>query len=206
MHDLDDGTHRDPQRRAALAKGQNPFAIVLCCSDSRVPPELVFDTDLGDLFVVRIAGNSTDDVAFGSIEYAVEHLGTKLILVMGHTKCGAVKAAVDTAHAGASAPALSENLAAVIEPILVSVRETTDQAGDAYKNALIRNVQRTVAALRTSDPTVARLVAAHGVQVLGGVYDLETGQVNFVPDASERESAARSTTTVGAEAAKAEPH
>src|SRR5688572_28409492 len=84
--------HLGAVRRTTLAKGQNPIAIVLCCSDSRVPPEYVFDQGLGDLFVVRVAGNVADEVALGSIEYAAEHLGTPLLLVLGHEACGAVKA------------------------------------------------------------------------------------------------------------------
>ncbi|MDZ4754649.1 MAG: carbonic anhydrase, partial [Phycisphaerae bacterium] len=185
VRDIDDITRRDITRRSALAAGERPFAIVLCGSDSRVPPELVFDTDLGDLFVVRIVGNFADDITVGSIEYAVEHLGAKLIVVMGH-RCGAVNAAVKTARIGRSASDLPGHFGAVIAPLMTSARETAAQPGDPSRNLLVRSVQRTVLALRTSDPTIGRFVASQGVRVVGAVYDLETGAVDFVQDAYER--------------------
>src|SRR6201993_2222209 len=104
------------KRRAELAKSQHPFAIILSCSDSRVPPEIVFDEGLGDLFVLRVAGNVINDESLGSIEYAVDHLAVRLIVVLGHQRCGAVKAAKDTIGAKGKAPGHIESLVTAIKP------------------------------------------------------------------------------------------
>ncbi len=182
VHDIDDQTKRDPSRRGKLASGQAPFAIILSCADSRVPPELVFDQELGDLFVVRVAGNTADDTVLGSIEYAVDHLGTKLILVMGHTSCGAVKAAVDTASAGKGSDALPGHLPAVVAPIMPAVAETATASGDRVRAAVMRNVQMTVESLRASGPSIKGGVEHGGLRVVGAVYDLATGEVDFLPE------------------------
>jgi carbonic anhydrase len=195
-HDLDNTTPRDTARRPQLAAGQRPFAIILSCADSRVPPELVFDQELGDLFVVRVAGNIADDACLGSIEYAVDHLGAKLIVVLGHTKCGAVKAAVDTAGAGKQADTLPGHLPAVVTPIMPAVAETSSMRGDSVKLAVIRNVQRTVRALQQCGPVIAGAVSEKGVRVMGAVYDLESGDVDLVPELSSE--ATPTTQTVGA--------
>jgi carbonic anhydrase len=184
VHDIDHVTTRDIGRRGELASGQAPFAIVLSCADSRVPPELVFDQELGDLFVLRVAGNTADDAILGSIEYAVDHLGTKLILVMGHTACGAVKAAVDTAASGKGADSLPGHLPAVVAPIMPAVAETRKDAGDPVRLAVMRHVQRTVASLRTSGPSISGGVEAGGLRVVGAIYDLATGEVDFLPELS----------------------
>lgn len=135
----DKATHerQHADRRAEVAKGQKPFAIVVCCSDSRVSPEIVFDQGLGDLFVVRTAGNVVDDVGLGSIEYAVEHLGTRLVVVVGHTECGAVSAAV-------SGGEVHGHLRAVVEAIKPAVEKVKGQAGDPVDNAVRANVRETV--------------------------------------------------------------
>src|SRR5512133_15490 len=104
------------ERRTELAKTQHPFAAIVSCSDSRVPPEIVFDQGLGDLFVVRVAGNVINDEGMGSIEYTVDHLGTRLILVLGHQSCGAVKAARETIAARSKAPGHIQSLVAAIQP------------------------------------------------------------------------------------------
>lgn len=183
-HNMDDLTKRDVQRRAELAEGQHPFAIILSCADSRVPPELVFDQELGDLFVVRVAGNTADDASLGSIEYAVDHLGSKLIVVMGHSKCGAVKAAVDTSSAGKQASDLPGHLPAVVSSIMPAVSETKSAQGDPVRAAVIRNVQRTVLALQKCGPILAEAVSNKGVRVVGAIYDLETGEVDLLPELS----------------------
>src|SRR6476620_9611466 len=117
------------ERRHALTKEQKPFAVVVSCSDSRVPPELVFDVSLGDIFVVRTAGEVVDDVVVGSIEYALEHLGTRLIVVLGHQRCGAVSAAVSGATETGDIPD-------VLKAILPAVEETKNQPGDRIDNAV----------------------------------------------------------------------
>src|SRR5438046_3516734 len=104
------------KRRAELTKSQHPFATIVSCSDSRVPPEIVFDEGLGDLFVVRVAGNVINDESLGSIEYSVDHLGVRLVLVLGHQSCGAVKAARETVGAKGKAPGHIESLVTAIRP------------------------------------------------------------------------------------------
>jgi carbonic anhydrase len=171
---------QDKERRDELAKGQHPFAVIVGCSDSRVPPELVFDQGLGDLFVVRVAGNVVDDASLGSIEYAVEHLGANLIIVLGHERCGAVKAALDggalPGHIGAIGAALSPAIAAA-----------NAEPGDDPLDAAVRaNVRRIVRELRESEPLLAHAVHEGEVEVLGARYDLDTGEVEFFPEAADR--------------------
>jgi carbonic anhydrase len=161
------------ERRAEVAKGQKPFAIVVGCSDSRVGPEVVFDQGLGDLFVVRTAGNVVDDVALGSIEYAVEHLGAPVILVLGHTRCGAVAAAV----AGGEAHG---HVGSVVEKIKPAVEETKGKEGDAVDNAVHTNVRNVVSQLRGAGPILSGMVNSGKLRVVGGCYDLDTGRVKML--------------------------
>jgi carbonic anhydrase len=133
-------------RRAELTKSQHPFAVVIGCADSRVPPEIVFDQGLGDLLVNRVAGNVIDDHSLGSTEYAVDHLGTRLIVVLGHQSCGAVKAAKETIAAKGKAPGHIESLVTAIKP---AVEETVKDDLDATIKANVNNVVR---ALRSSRP------------------------------------------------------
>jgi carbonic anhydrase len=161
------------ERRAEVAKGQKPYAIVVGCSDSRVGPEVVFDQGLGDLFVVRTAGNVVDDVALGSIEYAAEHFGVPVILVLGHTRCGAVSAAV----AGGEAHG---HVGSVVEKIKPAVEETKGKEGDAVDNAVRANVRNVVNQLRSAGPILSGLVKAGKLRVVGGCYDLDTGRVGMV--------------------------
>jgi carbonic anhydrase len=128
-------------RRAETAKEQHPFAIVVACADSRSAPEIIFDQTIGDLFVIRTAGNLVDDYALGSIEYAVEHLGTRLIVVLGHQRCGAVMAA----KAGGSAPGHIDSLVRDIQP---AVAASKGQAGDALTNAIHENDAAVAAKIR----------------------------------------------------------
>src|SRR6266403_2974217 len=132
------------KRRAELTKSQHPFAIIVSCSDSRVPPEIVFDQGLGDLFVVRVAGNVINDEGLGSVEYTVDHLGTRLILVLGHQSCGAVKAARETIAAKGKAPGHIESLVTAIKPAV----EAT--AKDDLETTVKANVKNVVKALRSS--------------------------------------------------------
>jgi carbonic anhydrase len=161
------------ERRAEVAKGQKPFAIVVGCSDSRVGPEVVFDQGLGDLFVVRTAGNVVDDVALGSIEYAAEHFGVPVIYVLGHTRCGAVAAAV----AGGEAPG---HVGSIVEKIKPAVEETKGEKGDAVDNAVRANVRNVVNQLRGAGPILSGLVKSGKLRVVGGCYDLETGRVQML--------------------------
>src|SRR5437870_948307 len=162
------------ERRSELTKSQHPFAVIVSCSDSRVPPEIVFDQGLGDLFVVRVAGNVIDDHGLGSIEYAVDHLGARLIVVLGHQSCGAVKAAKETIAAKSKAPGHIQSLVTAIQP---AVEATAKSDLGATVEANVKNV---VQALRTSTPILKPKVDSGEVQVIGGYYSLDTGAVTFL--------------------------
>jgi carbonic anhydrase len=164
------------ERRAELAKDQHPFATIVSCSDSRVPPEIVFDQGLGDLFICRVAGNVINDENLGSIEYAVDHLGTRLILVLGHQRCGAVQAAKETIAAKGKAPGHIESLVTAIKP---AVEATAKDDLDATIKA---NVKHVVQALRLSTPILKAKVDSGQVQVIGGYYSLDTGAVTFLDE------------------------
>lgn len=157
-------------RRYQLAEdGQKPFAIILSCSDSRVPAEIVFDCGLGDLFVVRVAGNIVAPSLLGSIEFAAQSFGTALCLVLGHTNCGAVSAAFD-AHKKGIFPE-SENILKIISGI-------TPAVSDSIKETTIQNVKNSIAAIRNSK-IVADLETQGKLTLSGGVYDLHTGVVDI---------------------------
>ena len=160
-------------RRTEVAKGQEPFAIILSCADSRVGPEVVFDQGLGDLFVVRVAGNIVDNVGLGSIEYAAEHLHTPLLVVLGHEKCGAVAAAVGGGHA----PGHIHSIVKALEPAVASAKAL---GGDAVDNAVRANVQRVAKQLNQAGPILSELVKAGKLKVVGARYDLDTGLVELV--------------------------
>src|SRR5881396_1032789 len=164
------------ERRAELTKDQHPFAVIVSCSDSRVPPEIVFDQGLGDLFIVRVAGNVINDEGLGSIEYSVDHLGTRLILVLGHQSCGAVKAARETIAAKGKAPGHIESLVTAIKP---AVEATAKDDLDATIKANVKNV---VQALRSSTPILKAEVDSGKIQVIGGYYSLDTGAVTFLDE------------------------
>jgi carbonic anhydrase len=174
-----DGKSEEPhgaalvERRHTLAKDQKPFAVILSCSDSRVPPELVFDATLGDLFVVRTAGEVVDAVALGSIEYAVEHLGTRLIVVMGHQRCGAVSAAV-------SGAAETGDIPNVLKPIAPAVEETKGQPGDAIDNAVRANARDIAKRLESAGPIIAPLVKTGELKIVAAYYSLDTGRVELL--------------------------
>jgi len=161
-------------RRAAVAKSQHPFAIVLGCADSRVPPEVVFDQGLGDLFVVRVAGNIAEPATVASIEYAAEHLGVGLVVVLGHSRCGAVQAAVD----GGEAPGHIGTLVTAISPPL---EQTRDQPGDRVENVVAANARLVAEQLRTSDPILSHLVRDGKLRVVAARYDLDSGKVEVLP-------------------------
>ena len=160
-------------RRKELESGQHPFAVILGCADSRVPPELLFDQGLGDLFVIRVAGNVVDDAILGSIEYAVEHLGTKLIVVLGHEKCGAVSATVEAG----SPPG---HLKALVDAIQPSVDATRNDPGDRIHNCVLANARRVAGQVRDSEPILKEHVAGRKVKVVAAVYALDTGKVTLL--------------------------
>jgi carbonic anhydrase len=162
------------KRRAELTKSQHPFAIILSCSDSRVPPEIVFDEGLGDLFIVRVAGNVLNDEGLGSIEYAIDILGARLIVVLGHQSCGAVDAAMKTIAAKGKAPGHIQSLVTAIKPVVNSTPK-----GD-LDTMIKANVKHVVDSLRSSTPILKAKVDSGDVQVIGGYYTLDTGAVTFL--------------------------
>lgn len=185
--------HQDMATVEALKAGQKPFAIIVSCSDSRVTPELVFDQGLGDLFSIRTAGNVMSDYEEGSIEYAAEHLGTKLIVVMGHQGCGAVKAFLDYAedrdnernHHGNGANEHSEiagHIKAIVDKMASEEEENEVLAeeGEHYEKAVIANVINGVKQLRKSDPILAKMYKEGKVNIVGAVYRIDNGKVEFL--------------------------
>jgi carbonic anhydrase len=168
--------HQDPDRRTSLATSQHPFAVVLGCADSRTSPEILFDQGLGDLFVVREAGNVLDDHTLGSIEYAAEHLHSPLIVVLGHERCGAVAAARDTVAANGHAEGHIDSLVEALRP---AVAATAGQDADATCKANVRNV---VQALKNSEPLLRHMLEKGEVEVVGAYYDLDTGLVTFLAE------------------------
>lgn len=172
---------RSPTDFRALADAQYPEAVIVACSDSRVPPELLFDTGVGDLFVIRVAGNVVNGAGVpvkGSIEYAIAELHVPLIVVLGHTSCGAVKAAVKHLHDKDSLPGSIDGLVELIKP---AARKAKGETGDVYDNTVRENVKAGVQKLKTLDPIIAPEVKAGKVKVVGGVYDLKTGKVELLP-------------------------
>lgn len=178
-----DGTAAHPRqdagrRAATLTEGQHPHAVVLSCSDSRVPPELLFDQGVGDLFVIRVAGNVAGSDEMGSVEYGVEHLHAPVVVVLGHTACGAVTAAAD----GKPLPGHIGPLVAPIRPAVEDARkEHPGLAGAGLVAAAVRcNVYQQVRTLLTESEAVREAVHAGHARVVGAVYDLSTGAVEFL--------------------------
>jgi len=163
--------------RQAMTAGQTPRAIILGCADSRVPPELIFDQNRGELFVVRVAGNFVTEDGLASIEYAVKVLGTRLIMVLGHSKCGAVDATIKYVKEGAQLPGHLPQLVAAIKPAVLSVR---GKPGDLLENAIEANATYNAGKLANAEPIVAPAVQAKQVKVVGAVYDLKTGRVDVL--------------------------
>lgn len=162
--------------RATLALGQNPYAAVLGCADSRVTPEFVFDSSLGDVFAVRVAGNVLTDAGQASLEYATAVLKTPLVVVLGHDACGAIDAAIKVAKTGEPLPGRLPDL---MEDLRPAVEEAKSKPGDLLENAIQANVRRMVEKLKAGS-VVAPLVAQKKVAVVGAIYRLKTGRVDFV--------------------------
>jgi carbonic anhydrase len=165
-------------RRLEIAKGQTPFAVLVSCSDSRVGPEQLFGRGLGELFIVRNAGNTAASTqSMGSIEYAVAELGVPLVVVLGHERCGAVVAAASVVAQNTSFPG---SIGRMVEPIIPAVLASRGQPGDMVENAVRQNVRMVVKQLRTSsEPMLLDPYKAGRLKVVGAYYDLDTGAVDF---------------------------
>ena len=170
--------HQDGKRRTELATGQKPFAVIIGCADSRTAPEIIFDEGLGDLFVIRVAGNIVDDAVLGSVEFAVAKLGARLIVVLGHEKCGAVSAAVDAVK-GASAP--PGHIGAIVDPIKPAAASVHGKDGDEVDNAVRARVHAIVERLKTASPVLSPLLQSGELSLVGARYDLDDGKVQQVP-------------------------
>ena len=167
--------HETAERQRELASSQSPHAEILSCADSRVPPELIFDQGLGDLFIIRVAGNVVSDTELGSLEYGAEHLHVPLLVVLGHQHCGAVTAAVEGGEA-------EGHIAALVNLLRPAVEKTQGMPGDHVENAVKANVEMVVKQLRASTPILAKLVSEGKLKVVGAVYSLDTGKVTWLPD------------------------
>ncbi|MEH2001926.1 MAG: carbonic anhydrase [Nostoc sp.] len=183
LQKLMEGNHRfvnhQPQypdqtalRLQEVAQAQHPFATILSCADSRVPAEIVFDQGIGDIFDVRIAGNIATHEAIGSIEYAVVLLGSPLLMVMGHERCGAVTAAVQN-------ESLLGDISTFVKAIKPAVEKVKNQPGDAVENAVVANVQYQIERLKRS-PLLTEQVRSGKLKIVGGRYDLDTGRVTII--------------------------
>jgi carbonic anhydrase len=170
------------ERRAQLAKQQAPHAIILGCSDSRVPAEIIFDQGLGDLFVIRVAGNIVAPSQVGSVEYAAEQFGTRLVVVLGHTQCGAILATLDELQRPAESQ--SPNLRSIVDRVRPSVATLLDTELRHDRDALVShavraNVRTSVDHLRHGSAVLEQHMARDGLLVVGAEYNLETGRVDF---------------------------
>jgi carbonic anhydrase len=164
-----------PARIEELAGGQAPFAVIVACSDSRTPPGALFNRGLGDLFIVRVAGNTVDTTGLGSIEYGVGVLGAPLVVVLGHTHCGAVDAAVKAVRDHAKYPGA---IGSVVAPIIPAVKSLKGSE-DIERRAVRANVVRTVARLKKAKPILTKGIAEGRVKVIGAIYDIDSGRVDF---------------------------
>jgi carbonic anhydrase len=160
-------------RLQEVAQGQHPFAVILGCADSRVPPEILFDRGLGDLFVVRVAGNSLNDSTLASIEYAVRNLAVPLVMVLGHERCGAVTAVLEKQE-------LPGHLSQFAAAILPAIEASAQEEGDRLDNAVRANIRFVTAQLRASTPVLAERVEAKQIKIVGARYDLDTGRAEVI--------------------------
>ena len=169
------------QRREDVAKAQNPYAVVIACSDSRVPPEYIFDAGVGDIFVIRNAGNLLDDVTFGSIEYAALMLKTPLLIVLGHTNCGAISSTIKafqnpeefgTSHI--------DNIIGRLLPAVISVKEQTDDLHKWHELTVTKNIENVAWQIQKNSPEIAKLVAEGKFKIARAVYDTVHGKVDLV--------------------------
>lgn len=169
--------HDFKHERKTLAGGQNPYAAILSCADSRIAPEYAFDSGRGDLFVCRVAGNFANEETIASLEYSVAVLGVPLMLVLGHDSCGAVDAAIKSLKDGTTLPGHLPSLVAGIAP---AVKAVSQQAGDTLAKAIRQNVIDTVAKLSSATPILSAAVEQKKLKVVGGVYRLRDGKVDTI--------------------------
>ncbi len=170
--------NQDATRRTTTAKGQKPFATIVGCVDSRVGPEVVFDRGIGDLLVVRTAGHVIDDVAIGSIEFGAAELGIPLVLVLGHQKCGAVNATIESIETNTPAPDQIVSIVEHIKPAVEAVKASGQEPSNLLDAVVRENTKLTVAALKAA-PLLGELEAAGKVRIIGGYYSLDSGMVEF---------------------------
>ena len=184
LADTPSGSILGKDRRLEIARGQSPIAVLVSCSDSRVPPELLFGRGLGELFIVRNAGNTVDSTALGSIEYAVAELGVPLIVVMGHERCGAVDAAVSVVEKNATFPGAIGQMIEPIIPAVLKARAGMPAASRGDMEALLdasvrENVRRTVQRLKISEALLVEPLRQKKLMIVGARYDLDDGSVEF---------------------------
>ncbi len=167
-------THPDSslERRHELIKGQHPYAVIIGCADSRVPPELLFDAGFGDLFVIREAGNVVDDIVIGSVEYAVEHLGVKLVVVLGHESCGAVTAAVSHTR--------EAHITSIMKAIQPAVNASRKLPGDPVHNCVLANARHVASQIRHAKPILSKANDHGDIKVVAAIYDIESGKVSLL--------------------------
>lgn len=167
--------HQSLERRSELVSGQHPFAVILGCSDSRIPPELIFDQGLGDVFVIRTAGEVVDNASLASIEYAVEHLGVPLVMVLGHDSCGAVTAAVQGGEA-------EGHLGSLMDFILPAVEQAREagEGSDLLNSSIDNNIFNIVKELQESQPVLSEKVKAGELMILGAHYHLDSGEIEIL--------------------------
>jgi carbonic anhydrase len=165
--------NQSDERRDSLIDGQSPYAIILGCSDSRVPPEIIFDQGLGDLFIIRVAGNVIDDIVLASIEYAAEHLHSPILMVLGHTNCGAVAAALQDDE-------LDGHLPSIAQAIEEAVEAAMDAEGDTLDMTIRAHARITARHLADSEPILKELVDHGSLKVVAAYYDLDTGIVEIL--------------------------
>lgn len=187
---MSSGDRSDAASRNALAKSQKPYAIILSCSDSRVPPEVIFDKGLGEIFVVRVAGNIPDPVVLGSIEYAAEHLGSPLVMVLGHERCGAVKATIDAKGKSTG----SANLDALVKGVAPAVKQAArdceackgekncaEKKNDDFVECVVDgNAKRVTSKLTKQSKILSHLVAEGKLKIVTAKYDLDDGVVRLL--------------------------
>ena len=169
--------HDFRSERVALVGGQNPYAGILICADSRIAPEYAFDSARGDLFVCRVAGNFANDDTVASLEYAVAILNTPLILVLGHDSCGAVSATIKSLKDDTMLPG---HLPSLVSSIAPAVKASLDQPGDKLRNAIRRNVMDNVAKLKSATPILSSAVEQDKLKIVGGIYHLKDGRIEFI--------------------------
>ncbi|MDR3212017.1 MAG: carbonic anhydrase [Planctomycetota bacterium] len=170
------GDEKAKLRKDLAKNGQHPIATIIACGDSRVPPEYIFDQPIGGLFIIRGAGNTAGVEAVGSVQYAVDHLNVPLVVVMGHSKCGAIGAVVEGGHAEGT-------LVELLKPITASfktVEAEIAKGGDAMRLTTVANVKRSIEVLKTYEPELQKRLAAGKLLLVGAVYDIETGVVEWL--------------------------